>query len=266
MRCEILTDPEMAARGDKMLRAMIKRAPIEVRVREEYVGDCDLLMVYGSGHPVRRPWLQAHARSGRHWIAWDLGYWKHKEDGTCRMRVTIDADHPPQWLRPEPADRWDREGIALRDDFNPDGPIIIVGQGRKSTRAQGSAPLAWEASTLREVRMAYRDRRILFRPKRRSDPRLPVPPLLQDNIADALRGASLVVCRHSNVAVDACIAGIPVVCFDGAASALYGADISNPRRPSPEERLAFLRSLAWWQWKPEEASEAWTYLLHRLSA
>lgn len=266
MRCEVLTDPGMASRGDKMLRAMIKRAPIEVRVREHYVGDCDLLMVYGSGHPGRRPWIEQHARSGRHWIAWDLGYWKHREDGTCRMRVTIDADHPQAWLRPEPPERWDAEGIALREDANPGGPIVIVGQGKKSARAQGAVPLFWERAVLRDVRAAHPGRPIAFRPKRLTDPRLQVRPLLQDDIADALRGASLVVCRHSNVAIDACIAGVPVVCFDGAAAALYGADIANPRHVTPEQRLAFLRSVAWWQWKPEEAAEAWTYLLNRLSA
>ena len=35
-------------------------------------------------------------------------------------------------------------------------------------------------------------------------------------IADVLNGCSVVVCRHSNVAVDACIAGVPVECEGGA--------------------------------------------------
>ena len=80
-------------------------------------------------------------------------------------------------------------------------------------------------------------------------------------IEEALKGKSLVVCRHSNVAIDACIAGVPVRCEDGAAFALY----RDFERPTRDERLGFLRSLAWWNWKPSEAGEAWKYLISRLS-
>ena len=72
-------------------------------------------------------------------------------------------------------------------------------------------------------------------------------------IADLLRGASLAACRHSNVAVDAVVAGVPFEAVDGAAMWLAGKDYT------PANRLDFLRRLAWWQWKASEAHLAWDF-------
>ena len=69
-----------------------------------------------------------------------------------------------------------------------------------------------------------------------------------------MRGARLVVCRHSNVAVDAVIAGVPVECEDGAAYWL------RDKPYTPEVRRDFLDRLAWWQWKPEECMKAWEFI------
>ena len=78
----------------------------------------------------------------------------------------------------------------------------------------------------------------------------------ESRIADLLKGASLVVCRHSNVAVDACIAGVPVICDDGAAFSLYRSNTS----PTPEQRMDFLQRLSWWEWDRTEAGAAWEFI------
>lgn len=239
-----------------MIDALIAAAPIEVKVSKVYTGTCDLLVTYGTGHPVRRPWWQQHRASGRHCIGWDLGYWQ-QERGT--MRATIDEDHPQRWLRPEPASRWDGQGIKLRNDFKADGPAVIVGMGHKSLPVFGLKPLEWEAAAAaRAISMGLRP---LFKPKREKYPVLPAMPVARGTIEETLKGAALVLCRHSNVAVDACIAGVPVYCEDGAAVALY----QQGPAPSEAERLEFLRSLAWWQWTPGEAAQAWEYLLSRIA-
>ncbi len=240
-----------------MIEAMIADAPIEVKVSREYTGSCDLLVTYGTGHPVRRPWWQQHRATGRHCIGWDLGYW-HGELGT--MRATIDDDHPQAWIRPEPPERWDAQGIELRNDFQAHGPAVIVGMGHKSLPVHGLKPLEWERTAA--ARAKAMGLRTVFKPKRDHYPLLAGMPVARGAIEDQLRGAALVLCRHSNVAVDACIAGVPVMCEDGAAYALY----QHGCAPTEAERLEFLRSLAWWQWTPDEAKEAWTYLLNRLSA
>lgn len=237
---------------------MIEAAPIPIKVRENYVGDCEILMTYGNGHAVRRPWWMKHKASGGRCVGWDLGYWRHGE-GT--MRVTIDDDHPQRWIRDEAPGRWDSLGIPLRNDFKGNGHAVIVGLGQKAKIVHGLKSLQWETQALRKVRAL--GLRPLFRPKRAQDQRLPGIPVAKTGpIEEVLKGASLVLCRHSNVAIDACIAGIPVICEDGAAHALYATN----KNPTEEQRLQFLRNVAWWQWKPEEAKDAWTYLLNRLSA
>lgn len=262
MRAEVLIDPTMANRGAKMLAAMIEAAPIPVLVRQKYVGDCEILLTYGTGHPVRRPWWIEHRKKGGRCIGLDLGYWAREDNGTFSMRATIDDDHPHKLIRPEAPQRWDSQNIALRSDYDANGPILLIGMGQKSVKAYRYPPLGWEMQAFKNIRATSNGKQVLFRPKRITDRS---PAGLQRRlgpIEEALKGSSLVVCRHSNVAVDACIAGIPVICDDGAALALYK---DNPN-PSPEQRLEFMRSLAWWQYKPEEAETAWKYLISRLSA
>lgn len=252
MRAEILIDRDMRVRGKRMIAALIASAPIPVVVSEKYTGSCDLLVTYGTGHPIRRPWWDEHRRSGRHCIGWDLGYW----DG---MRATIDDDHPTAWIRPEPVDRWDAQKRALRSDADPKGYALIVGMGKKSLPVWNLRPLEWETAAVRRAEAAGYI--TVFRPKSADYPRPShVHTVYGGTIEKALRGAAIVYCRHSNVAVDACIAGVPVVCESGAAYSLYK---DNPS-PTIEQRLAFLRSLAWWNYKPEEAGLAWSYLISRI--
>lgn len=253
MRAEILIDPRMQRRGKRMIQALIDSAPIPIVVSEKYTGACDLLVTYGTGHPVRRPWWAQHRNSGRHCIGWDLGYWG---DG---MRCTLDEDHPAAWIRPEDGSRWDAQGIALRADTDPKGRALIIGMGKKSLPVHGLRPLQWEAEAATRAKDA--GYQTIFRPKRMHQPKLPnMPANLDAHIEDALKGAAIVYCRHSNVAVDACIAGIPVDCQDGAAHALY----RNGTTPTIAQRLEFLRSLAHWNYKPEEAGLSWSYLISRI--
>ena len=160
MRVEILTDPAAAERGRKIIDAMIASAPLPVTVGTSYVGTSDVLMMYGNGHPVRRQWWMQHLARGGRCVGWDLGYWRHKDENTCRMRLTIDADHPQRMLRPEPPERWDAEGITLRHDSNVMGPILLVGMGRKAQGVHGMPAQAWEKDALRRIRAAQqlRDR------------------------------------------------------------------------------------------------------------
>lgn len=254
MRVEILTGAPMAARGERMLAAMIAAAPMKCRVGAVYKGDCDLLMVYGTGHPIRRPWWNEHLRSGRHTVGWDLGYWNRDKQ---TMRLTIDADHPHKLIATEDPEAWDLAGIELRNDSKPAGPVIIVGMSAKANRIHLMGRLHWELRAARQAQKLWPQREVLYRPKRESDPPLPGFKTARGPIEDALLGASMVLCRHSNVAVDACIAGVPVRCEDGAAYALY----QHGEAPTPEQRLNFLRSLAHWQYTPDGAALAWNKIL-----
>lgn len=258
MHCEVLICPSLVSRGHKILEAMAAAgalAGVTCKIRDHYTGNSEWLMTWGMGSPQRREWLEAHRRTGGRIIGWDLGYW----DRDQQMRLTIDEDHPQRFLKVMDSSRFDASGIKLRADANPDGPIILAGLGRKQRIALGDTTMKWESNKLKAIRAAYPNKTVLYRSKR-SEILHPLKSAF-GTIDQALRGASLVVCRHSNVAVDACIAGIPVVCEDGIAAALYGDDLLHPIIPSIDCRRFFLQQVAWWQWKSSEAYEAWKFII-----
>jgi hypothetical protein len=257
INCEILFH-DIPARATRMFDALIQAASeagINPIVTDRWSKKTDLLMSYGLGHPQRRLWTEAHVAAGGRLIGWDLSYW----DRDNAMRCTVDHLHPWRLIRDMPGERWKVANIPLRDDGNPSGHIVLVGMGRKSRAQFAMQDRAWEKSALASIRKIYPQKEIVYKPKRPEDA-IKGCRTMDGPIQDALLGASLVVCRHSNVAVDSCIAGVPVVCEDGAAAALYGSDLANPTVPDRESRLRFLRNLAWWQYRPDEAALAWKFL------
>jgi hypothetical protein len=203
-------------------------------------------------------------------VAFDAGYWNRK--GPHRSyRVSVGGFHCPQLVMegpsPGPA-RWAASSLPVGQGYNPNGPILLVGNGPKSN-AVGAA--GWTAAKAEELRKLFPGRRVLYRAK-------PNKPLEQDvshdglalgRIDDVLQGASLVVCRHSNVSVDACRWGVPVVCDDGAAAAIYPRRLKDwEMQPHRELRDEFLQRLAWWQWSAAECRSGvfWDWMTEKLRA
>lgn len=250
---EILITHDMSLKGQRMLHALADTAPIPCTIVDKPAGKGDpLLMTYGVGHPERLKQTEAHRKAGGTVVMWDIGYFGRGKDTEKALRLSVNDWHPQRLLDRVPLDgsRWDSYGITLREDFNAKGPIILVGLGPK-TRAI-IADTNWEAIALTRLRRRFPRARIIYRPKpRRIYPPLPVPTDARTPIEELLQGASLVVCRHSNVAVDAAIAGVPFEASDGAAKWLDGKPYTR------ENRLEFLRRLAWFNWRPDEAAQAW---------
>jgi hypothetical protein len=225
-----------------------------LRCTSQFQGHSRWLVLFGAGALVNNVARIMQLKGGGRALLWDLGYWGNRH---AELRMSIDSDHPQQWLDRTPSDpwRWDRRGIQLREDHDPRGPILLVGLGRKS-RLYLNAP-HWERDQLARLRFEFPGSRIIYRPKpdngRNSYPVLDCETNVETGIEQLLKGAALVVCRHSNVGVDAVIAGVPVRTEDGAAAWL------NDKPFTPEVRLEFLRRLAWWQWSPNEAREAWQF-------
>jgi hypothetical protein len=240
-----------------MLKALARAAAaagdsvIETRV---FQGKSDWLVLFGVGAAVHDQARRAQIKRGGRALIWDLGYFGRKK-GTGFLRASIDQDHPQELLDRTPPDpsRWDRLGIALREDADPGGFILLVGLGSKSRKYLNVVD--WEQRALSSLRVRFPGRTVLHRPKPgHESPKLHCERDADTPIDTLLRGCSLVVCRHSNVAVDAVIAGVPFETADGAAVWLA-------RRPfTPENRLDFLRRLAWWQWMSTEADAAWSFL------
>ncbi len=260
--CEIIVDEQMSSRGKKMLNSMASiasRCGINVICSTDWRGAAEWLMVYGIGHQGRRPWIEKHIESGGHMIGWDLGYWLRHAPIGFHMRLTIDHDHPWRMIEPENPQRLANTSIKLREDADPNGPIVLCGLGPKQRAWKRLQICEWEERTLRDLRAKFPNREIVYRPKI-PDERLHDLEVMTGSIEEVLKGASLVVCQHSNVAVDACIAGVPVMCEDGISYALY----RHGENPTREQRLDFLRSLAHWQYTPAESHLAWAFIKRKL--
>ena len=254
---EILMDTPMGERGRNMLQAMLDTAPGSVMKTTSYFGKCDVLMVYGAGEQKRQAAVRAHQREGRKVVMFDMGYWGREDDD---MRVGITTFHPtPEQIAASPIEA--RREIVLSELADPHGPIILIGNGTKSAVMLGQTHLEWERNKLAELRRRFPGRDIVWRPKGRVPTRICGLPLRHGmEIEDALQGCSLVVCRYSNVAVNACHVGVPVECEGGAAYALY----RHGPRPTVEQRRDFLNRLSWWNYKPAEASLAWQHIWRML--
>lgn len=247
--------------GSLILKAAAKGARavgMRVVVSNRYQGTCDWLCIYAASQNSRRAIWGTHLTRGKLAAGWDHGYFGRDIDPDKRyMRVSVNHLHPQNWLSKTPPTpgRWEAHGISLRNDYDPNGHIILAGIGGFS-RAR-KALYKWEWRTVESLRNRFPNRRIVYRPK---------PGVVTEQnfgcerderpIAEVLKGASLLVCQHSNVALDACVAGIPVECDDGAARWLY----CNGSNPSPKQRLDFLRRACWWQWRCYETTDAWSFL------
>jgi hypothetical protein len=249
---EVLVDDDYNSRARRFIKRFGQEAPAGSVTTTKYRGEHKNLMLYGPGAPAMLGVIGKHRAKGGRVAMWDLGYWSRDS----AMRLSIDTLHPTAEALAQ-APRTSRRTFTLREEAKPDGPILLIGLGPKSNVAYGLKPMQWERNKVRELTERFRGRTILWRPKGKMAFKLLGTTLRHGMpIEEAMRGCSLLVCRHSNAAVDACVAGIPVECEDGAALALY-QDNSNPSR---DERTDFLRRLSWFEWDVEEVGQAWTWI------
>ncbi len=224
-----------------------------VTVNTQFHGGSDWLVMAGLGAKPHNAARRAQIAAGGRVLHWDHGYFDRAKV-TGKMRMGIDSDHPQAWLSRTPSDsaRWDAAGIKLREDYKPEGHILLVGLGTKSRDYLNEH--RWEENTYRALQARFPKREIVFRPKGKDKKKLPCRVDAVSSIESLLVGASLVVCRHSNVAVDAIIAGVPFEAVDGAAKWL--AD----KPYTVDNRLDFLRRISYWQWRADEAADAWQFI------
>lgn len=263
---EILAPRGLHEKGRAVIAAVRAGVPGAAVVHSP-TGRAQWVIGWGPGAREQVAVCDKQVRCGRRYLGLDLGYWQRIGDDR-HLRITVDACHPQARVmeRDLPADRWEQSGLTVSNDHDPDGHVLIIGMGRKSREQFGFHGLMWEAKALQRVMASkYAKRRIVYRPKGDAHERLPGCQTMgkdKQGIREALKGAALVVCRHSNVAVDAILQGVPVACQDGAAAAICHADIDGARPLDDELRLRFLRNLAWWQWTAAEirAGKMWEFV------
>jgi hypothetical protein len=258
---ELLTFQPQSPRALAAMRSLRSTAPRGSVASTTYRGRSDVVVFWGPGAPERRTVMQRQVDRGGHALALDLSYWSRDR----KFRVSIDAAHPQAWVmrRDWSATRFNADRVPVADRWNPDGPVIVAGIGRKARVQYGSAVEDWERQMMTAAAARWPDRQVRYRRKQLDAP-IPAGATLTNDgpIEGVLDGASLLITWHSNVAVDAIRLGIPVVCRDGAAAAVCPSDLTavDPSPLADLARLTFLQNLAWFQWAPEESRKFWAWV------
>lgn len=234
--------------------------------------DHDVAIFYGLADRLRDVFEDYRAK--RRAIYIDLGYWGRRKrtrwDGYHKL--VLNARHPTEYFqsRQHPADRFAQFKVPIKPWRAPraGAPILVAGMSAKAAAAEGLAPEQWERATIAEL-VTLTDRPIIYRPKPNWPDAKPIRGSIWGGgdvpLERALSACHAVVSHHSNVAVDALLAGIPCICPGGVASVLAGHDLTQIESPPmPEGREQWAADLAYTQWSMEEmhTGAAFRYLIN----
>jgi hypothetical protein len=229
------------------------RSSLSYRGRPEH----DVAVFYGLAAGLDRI-FRDYRESGRRAVYCDLGYWGRRKrtrfDGYHKLAVN--SRHPTEYFqaRPHGPERFAEHHVTVRPWRTSGEHILLAGMSAKAAAAEGLMPHVWERETIAYLRELTR-RPIVYRPKPNWAEAKPLAGSTFDRetpLADALTGCHAVVTHHSNVAVDALLAGVPCVCLGGVASLLSGKIEQIEDLPTPPGREQWAADLAWTQYSVDE--------------
>lgn len=239
-----------------------KKAGLNVGLSSHYA-KCKVLVIYGLGGADRYKIAMHHIKHGGTVISFDIGYWD-RDLPNRKYRFSINGLHPTQVMqttKPDSKRLYEANKPITQTEHRSADPIMLVGNAPKSIAVGADG---WTREASKQIRKHFPKNEVVYRPKpsRPKEPGVIFDRISTEPIEHALKNISLVVCRHSNVAVDACFMGVPVVASDGAASSIYPNTLADYRsQPSAELRRDFLERLAYWQWSASEAVMFWGWFL-----
>lgn len=228
----------------------------------------DAAIFYGLASGLDRIFRDYAERGAAVYI--DLGYWGRRKrtrfDGFHKLAVN--ARHPTDYFqrRRHGSERFLSHSVQIRPWREAGDHILVAGMSAKAAYAEGIAPHSWERETIAELRKLTR-RPIIYRPKPNWAEAKHIDGSTFDRdtpLEDMLTNCHAVVTHHSNVAVDALLAGVPCICPGGVASVLSGHDLEQIETPPmPAGREQWAADLAHTQWSVDEmrAGDAIRYLL-----
>ena len=257
--------------GERMA-AGIRRAGDKVTIRTdgEYRGPREAVAVF-YGFEKNTPTIMEEMKAaGRKAVYLDLGYWGRREGGRFAgyHKIAINDRHPTNYFQntAHSDDRVARFNLQVRPWQSGGGHILVAGMSDRAAASLGMQPEEWERWAIAEARK-HTDRQIIYRPKpswRTAKPILGVGFSHQkEPLENALAGCHAVVTHHSNVAVDAMVAGIPAFCWAGVAQPMTSQDLSQIEAPAyPDDREQWLADVAYCQWNGAEMENGkpWRHL------
>lgn len=253
------------------MAAGIRRCGGRVELRQRWHGetDGDVVIAYGWRNLAM---FEAYRAAGKLFVYLDMGYWHRRPRGAIFRgyhKVVVNARDPFAYFRRgHPDDRLRQLRIRIEPWRTGGDHILLAGMSAKSAWHYGYGPEAWETKAIARLRK-HTSRPIVYRPKPSwpgarpiagtdfADPKAP--------LASALNGAWAVVTHHSNVGIDALVAGVPVYSVKGLASTMSFPldEIEDP--PFVPDRAGFLADVAYCQWNADEmeSGACWRHLKAR---
>lgn len=229
----------------------------------------DVGVAYGWRYPGL---FEAYRAAGGHFVYLDLGWWDRKPKADVLggfHKVAVDGREPGPYFRggfgPE---RFSAHGLRAAPWRASGSHVLLAGMSAKSAKTRGYGPQEWEMAAIERI-SAVTSRPIIYRPKPSWGDANPIPGTIfsppGQPVEAVLRDCWAVVTLHSNVAVDALLAGVPVNVWEGVAADFSTplAEIEAPRMPDGRDQL--LADIAWCQWTPAEMASGacWRHLLER---
>ncbi len=212
----------------------------------------DLCIAYGWINELTDQVFSKHTEAGVPFVFVDLGYWDRGAEGHYRVGIN-DWDTAKHMKRGMPSDRFDRLRVPVRNDWNPGASqILIVGMSGKAAWTHGYKEGEWEHNTkqflIGNARPGF-DFYVRQKPNKQNRRMAP--------IEEDLKESCFVVSHHSNVAVDALVAGIPYYAKKGVGSLLSPKELDpklfdQPWFPEQQDKMNLLYDIAYAQWTPSE--------------
>ena len=236
---------------------------VKVAARVRDGEEPDLIAGYGWREPMRT----AHDRWPDRVLHCDLGFWSRSE----YVKLAYGGRWSPLSDYEYDGTRLARHGVKILPTRPPGNRVLLCGMSAKAAGTYNLKPQEWEADVIKRLRRV--DAEVTYRPKPTWGGASRIHGADFDRsgrtIEQALRETDAVVSHHSNVAVDALAAGLPIYVDVGISKTLSvpaPEDAISAEAPGIEARTAFVRQVAWHQWTLAELVEgSWLELPAPLS-
>jgi hypothetical protein len=211
------------------------------------------------------PTLRQAQREGRNWFYGDNGYFLSGKSETSYFRITRNAlqHNGIGTATPYRMDRAKRLGVTLKPWRKSGSHIVVCPPGHLFGATFGFSADAWIEKTLESLKK-HTARPLRVRMKVSWNDAKPVDIIrgstgkpktsVTTPLMDDLKDAWALVTHSSNAAVEAVVAGYPVICTDPCgASAMGSNDLATIESPRTDgDRESWLAVIAGAQWKLSE--------------
>jgi hypothetical protein len=135
---ELLTFQPQSPRALAAIQALKASAPRGSVASLRYRGHSDVLVFWGPGAPERRAVMQRQVARGGHALALDLSYWSRDR----KFRVSRSTRHTLRngscAATGRPIGSTPDDSVSISNRWDPAGPVIVAGIGRKARVQYGS--------------------------------------------------------------------------------------------------------------------------------